>query len=119
MYHLQNFQNIQNLFDSGKDVGRFARAELEEDESRHAIGAGGVDLSADFVEREAFGRNTDARKNPLRSTELLGLPFIGERLPSLGEKFHFRCPLFPDLLNMERLKAAAQEETPAAPADAQ
>ena len=33
--------------------------------------------------------------------------FIGEKLEALGEKFHFSCPLFPDLLDMDKLKEAA------------
>ena len=51
-YH---FQNFQNLFDGGEDVGRFARTELEEDEAWHTVGASDVDLASDFIQREAFG----------------------------------------------------------------
>ena len=39
--------------------------------------------------------------------------YIGEKLPMLGQKFHFSSPLFPDLLDMEKLKAAPVREPPA------
>ena len=65
--------NFQNLFESGEDVGGFAGAELEEDETGHAIGAGGVDLTADFVERESFRGNADAGENPFRRSQLADL----------------------------------------------
>ncbi len=38
--------------------------------------------------------------------------FIGEKLERLGEKFHFNCPLFPDLLDIEKLNAAPVRESP-------
>ena len=40
--------------------------------------------------------------------------FIGEKLAGFGEKYHFSCPLFPDLLNMEKLKESAPAADPEA-----
>ena len=37
--------------------------------------------------------------------------FVGEKLEGFGEKFHFSCPLFPDLLDLKKLKDAAPAPT--------